>query len=345
MDIDAYVSEQFHAGDTGGTVLVRQADTLVLDCGYGNANRVRKQPNKTQTTFQIASISKQFAAAAILLLQERGALSVHERIHTWVPHCPAEWESITIHHLLTHSSGIDHWHTYSPELSLYAPNTRDNLIRIFQSAPLLFPPGSSWSYSSPAFVLLAHIVGQITGDAYAAFLAVNIFQPLGMNSTGAGSGAPYPERRAVGYADGNPVPSLDLDSVGIGAGDIWSTTGDIARWDAMLAAPGLLNAQSLAAMFAPHVVATWSFPGISVIHYGYGWFITTIKGHKVAYHTGGNAGYVSVNVWLPDDDTIVVILANEDDKLDTRDMGLHIAGEIVMRKAEPMHDMSAPMPE
>jgi CubicO group peptidase (beta-lactamase class C family) len=345
MDLDAYVSEQFQAADAGGAVLVRQAGTLLLDRGYGDADRARQRPNTPQTTFQIASISKQFAAAAILLLQERGALSVHDRIPTWVPHCPAAWEPITVHHLLTHTSGIGHWDAYAPELSLYAPNTRDHLIRIFQRPPLLFPPGSDWHYSSPAFVLLAHIVEQSTGDAYAAFLAANIFRPVGMDSTGAGSGAPYPERRAVGYTAGKPAPSFDLDDVGIGAGDIWSTTADMARWDAALAAPGLLGERSLTAMFAPHAVTTRSFPEIPIIHYGYGWLIATLAGHKVAYHTGGNAGYVSINVWVPDDDILIVILANEDVTLDTRGMGMRIASELVLRGGGPMRDTSAPVPK
>lgn len=332
MNLDTYVSEQLQAGDAGGAILVRQAGTLLLDRSYGDADRARKQPNTPQTTFQIASISKQFTAASILLLQERGALSVQDHIHMWIPDCPPEWEPITIHHLLTHTSGIGHWDTYAPDLSLYEPNTRANLIRIFQHAPLRFSPGTDWHYSSPAFVLLAHIVEQITGEAYAAFLATNIFQPLGMDSTGAGSRAPYPERRAVGYEAGEPVSSFDLDNVGIGAGDIWSITADLVCWDAALAAPGLLSERSLTSMFTPHAVTTRSFPEVPVVHYGYGWFITTLMGHQIAYHTGGNAGYVSINVWLPNDDIVIVVLTNAAGQLDTREMGMRIASELVMRK-------------
>ncbi len=84
-------------------------------------------------------------------------------------------------------------------------------------------------------------------------------------------------------------------------------------------------------MFTPHVVTTWSFPDTPVVYYGYGWFITTLVGHTVAYHTGGNAGYVSVNMWLPNDDITIVVLANEDAHLDPRTMGMHIAGAIVMQ--------------
>ncbi len=310
MALDAYLAEQSRQGLLNGSVLVRQDGETLLDRGYGMADRMHRRPNTPETVFQIASISKQFAAAAILLLQERGALSTQDRIQTWVPGCPAEWETITVHHLLTHTAGIGHWEDF-PALSLFEPNTWETLVRIFRDHPLKFPPGVGWAYSSPAYVLLAHIVEQVAGVPYARFLHDQIFHPLGMASTGAGNQAPRQGQQAQGYVDATPVPSFELDTVGIGAGDIWSTTRDMARWDAALAAPGVLSADSLQAMFAPHAAVPDDIAGRAGIHYGYGWFMGEVEGRRMRFHDGGNAGFRSINIQLQDHDAVVILLSND----------------------------------
>ncbi|MFI5272689.1 MAG: serine hydrolase domain-containing protein [Ktedonobacterales bacterium] len=117
-DIEAYLAGQSQQGQLSGSVLVRHEGTTLLDAGYGLAEHGTARPNTPETAFQIASVSKQLAAAAILLLQEQGALPVHVTLSRWLPACPAEWKSITLHHLLTHTSGVGHWHDFSA-LSLY----------------------------------------------------------------------------------------------------------------------------------------------------------------------------------------------------------------------------------
>ena len=158
MDLHAYLSEESERGRFSGSVLITQRGTRLLEGGYGEADRKRLLPNTPRTEFQIASVSKQFTAAAILLLQERGALSVQDRVCAWLPGCPEIWEPITVHHLLTHTSGIGHWRDF-PDLSLFAPNTPEGVIETFRRGALTFSPGTGWSYSSPAYVFLARIVG------------------------------------------------------------------------------------------------------------------------------------------------------------------------------------------
>jgi len=309
IEVDAYLTEESQRGRFSGAVRISQRGHILVDHGYGAADRRRGRPNTPRTAFQIASISKQFTAAAVLLPQERGVLSVHDRLCARLAGCPAHWEAITLHHLLTHTSGLGHWKDF-PTLSLFAPITRPALLRTFQRSPLLFPPGSRWAYSSPGYMLLAHIVEQSVGVSLATFLAHTVFDPLGMASTGVGTVAPRPEQAALGYSAGKPAPHFDLDSLGTGTGDIWSTTGDMARWDAALMAAGLLGVDALHAMFTPHADTRDTLPGGEDLQYGYGWVIAELHGHRLVYHQGDNAGFHAFNACLPDDDSAVIVLTN-----------------------------------
>src|SRR5947209_917726 len=130
--IRAYLDERNRLGQFTGSALIRSGDRVVVDTGYGDAERLSRQPNTPQTAFQICSVSKQCAAAAILMLQEHGALSVDDRICTWISGCPPAWEPITVHHLLTHTSGIGHWFDF-PGIGSYQPGGREELVSIFQA--------------------------------------------------------------------------------------------------------------------------------------------------------------------------------------------------------------------
>jgi CubicO group peptidase (beta-lactamase class C family) len=201
-----------------GTVLVSHNGQVILDKGYGLADRGRHMPNTPNTTFQIASISKQFAAAAILILQQRHKLSVHDRICAYIPGCPASWRPITIHMLLTHTSGIGHFDdTY---LSLDAsPMSLDQLVSLFERMPPLFTPGTQYHYTSPGYTLLAYIVQKVSGEPYATFMQRNIFGPLGMTRTKVDDTNHPPAGHAVGYSGlyARSYPSL---SGMFGSGDI-----------------------------------------------------------------------------------------------------------------------------
>jgi CubicO group peptidase (beta-lactamase class C family) len=306
---------QFH-----GVLFVRQANTTVIEAGYGWANHRTGRPNTPETTFQIASVSKQLTAAAILLLQEQGTLSVHDPLTRWLSECPVEWQSITVHHLLMHTSGIGHWEDF-PQLSLYHPLARENLLAIFQQLPLKFAPGTAWAYSSPGYVLLAHIVEHLTGEPYTQFIQRRMLGPLSMTRSSVGTRSSHSDQQAVGYAGKTEMPSFDLDTVSIGAGDVWTTAGDLGLWNQALLTPKrLLTAASLALMFTSHASVPDVASEMQDVSYGYGWFLAEIGSHHVCFHPGDNSGFSALNLLVLARDLTIILLAN-DEGLDLWSLG------------------------
>jgi CubicO group peptidase (beta-lactamase class C family) len=324
--LESYLAAQSTQGRFCGAALVVQDECILLDKGYGVADYTSNRPITSRTIFQIASVSKQFAAAAVLLLQERGKLSVADHVSRWLSECPRAWEPITLHHLLTHTSGIGHWRDY-PKLNTSAAIDRRHLLRLVSELPLKFAPSEGWAYSSPGYVLLALIVEQAAGEPYNRFLEQQIFTPLVMSDTTVGLIHSQNERRANGYSRGEPVQSMNLDTI-IGAGDVWSTTHDVQIWDEALASPGrLLGKASLDSMFTPYAIIPKSFADDAVLHYGYACFIGDIERHRVRFHTGDNPGFRAINVQLPDLNAIIVLLSNEE-RIDVNSIGLYLATEL-----------------
>jgi CubicO group peptidase (beta-lactamase class C family) len=299
----------------GAALLQHGTEDLVAVTG-GTAGSDPDTDCTLRTRFQIASVSKQFTAAAVLLLADRGVLSVRDPVRDWLNDCPADWEPVTVHQLLSHTSGLVHWDAL-PALDLTRPAASSDLLGSFASAPLLSSPGERFSYSSPGYVLLALIIEQATGQPYHAFLAREIFQPLGLTATFGGNPGGEPDL-AAGREDGVAVPSFELDTVGLGTGSLWSTVGDLARWDRALASGEILSDAARQAMFSAHIPAG---DANGFIHggglictegYGYGWFIGTVPGGgRIFYHPGDQAGFCSLNAWFPDNDARLAVLSNE----------------------------------
>ncbi|HSZ43399.1 MAG TPA: serine hydrolase domain-containing protein [Trebonia sp.] len=302
----------------GAILLQRGAENLVeaaggpTGAGPGGAGPGGAGPGAecTLTTrFQIASNTKQFTAAAVLLLAERGVLAVSDPVGRWFDGCPPAWDGITLHHLLTHSAGLPHWHHFQG-LDPATPLPADEKLRLFAAAPLLSPPGERFSYSSPGFVLLAHVIENAARQSYKDFLAQEIFGPLGMTGTFDGAPAGRPDL-ASGHENGEPVRSFDLTTLGMGTGSIWSTVVDLTRWDRALADGEILSDASRRAMFTPHVPVEDDDDVIRVEGYGYGWSVGIAAGRRVIFHSGDNAGFRSFNAWFPDDDVRLAVLSNE----------------------------------
>lgn len=296
-----------------GSVLVVRGGSVVYEASRGDADLERGTPCTSHTRFQIASISKQFTAAAIMLLVEQGEVGLDDEVSRWIAGCPPSWRGITVHHLLTHTSGLGHWQDF-PELDLTTWLPPDEVLKAFQQSAPRFAAGTDWYYSSPAYVLLAHIVEHAGDEPYRQFLSQRIFEPLDLGDTFAGS----PNGRAglaTGYTGTTAAPSFELDSVGMGAGDIWSTTGDLVRWNRALAAGEFLGDESRRLTFTPHARTGTErqLPNRAAEAYGYGWQIGQIAGHPVRCHSGGNAGFTSFNAWFPGHSAYVVVLANNDE--------------------------------
>jgi CubicO group peptidase (beta-lactamase class C family) len=169
-----------------GVAVARRGGVIAAERTGGMADRSLGLACTPQTRFQIASVSKHFTAAAVLLLASRSQLSLDDPVSRWFGGCPDDWQAITLHHLLTHTSGLIHLGDL-PALDLYRPIEPTQELSIFQQQSLLFAPGSRYSYSRPGYTLLAWIVEKTGGQPYASFLADQIFAPLGMTSAPVGA--------------------------------------------------------------------------------------------------------------------------------------------------------------
>lgn len=301
-----------NADDMSGVAIARRGCVTVAEQASGMADRDLGLACTQETRFQIASVSKHFTAAAVLLLASQSKLSLEDPASRWFGDCPPAWEAITVRHLLTHTSGLAHLDDLA-ELDLYQPIDPARELAIFQQHSLLFAPGSRYRYSSPGYTLLAWITEKTAGQPYPSFLAERIFTPLGMTSASAGD-PPGGPGMACGYHAGHPAPSFDLATVGLGAGDIWCTAADLLRWDEAISHGELLPAGLQEEMLTPHALTGtaaskvgWWFTG-----YGYGWQIGTVDGRPAYFHTGDNSGYLAVNAWLPDEQITLAVLANDE---------------------------------
>ena len=287
--------------------MVTKGGTVKADLAGGLADTGAGVPCTSATRFQLCSVSKQFAAAAVMLLVESGRLDLNEPVARWLPEGPPQWGQVTLHRLLSHTAGVPHW-TEAPGLDPSDPADADARLAAVMAAPLRAEPG--WHYSSPAFLLAGLIVERASGQPYPEFVTERILSPLKLTRTTMG---PAPDGAARGYEDGEPVPSWDLTAMP-GTGDLWSTTGDLTRFVTALHTGELLTASSLRAMVTAHAALNdddAGEPKMTTTGYGYGTYTGTFAGHPARYHTGDNPGYLSFACWIPDLEASVVVLLND----------------------------------
>ena len=211
-----------------GSVLVARGNEIILDKGYGFANLEWNIPNSPSTKFRLGSITKQFTAASILLLEERGKLRVDDPVKKYMPDAPPAWDKITIFNLLTHTSGIPNFTSF-PDYASIEPfaTTPAALVKQFRDKPLDFQPGEKMSYSNSGYVLLGYLIEKISGESYEKFVQDNIFTPLGMKDSGYDSNSAIIPHRAAGYSPGpdGPVNAGYVNmTVPLSAGGLYSTT-------------------------------------------------------------------------------------------------------------------------
>lgn len=285
-----------------GSVLVALDGRVLLDRGYGLANREWNIPNDGETRFRIASLTKQFTAVAIMLLSERGKVDLDAPIRTYLADTPPGWDGITVRHLLSHTAGIPDF-TDFPTYSQMRPQpaTVASLIALFRDKPQDFQPGERWSYSNSGYVLLTAIIEKASGKSYPDFIDENIFHPLGMTQSGYDSRALIPHR-AAGYtptAQGivNADP-IDM-TVPQGAGGLYSTTRDLLKWEQGLYAGRLLRPLSLRTL-------TTAVKD----DYAFGLFVKRAGGATSFSHTGGIEGFNTYMAYDPDRKIAVIVLGN-----------------------------------
>jgi CubicO group peptidase (beta-lactamase class C family) len=326
--LDRYATAEAAEHSFRGAVLVGVKGRVVFKKAYGMADDEWNVHNTTTTKFRIASLSKQFTAACILQLQERGRLKLKDPISRYLSGLPEAWQSITIHQLLTHTSGIPNY-TDSPEFAKLRRTgaTPQEMIGLVADKPLDFKPGSQWRYSNTGYILLGMIIERTSGQPYSEFMRSNIFVPLGMTNSGYDRAADILKERASGYRikDGAIANGDFIDmTVPYAAGGIYSTVEDMFRWNEALAQDGkLLSEDSLKQMFTEYSEAIYQGQ-----HYGYGVVISRQKfGKLLYYHGGGVEGFSSSIQRYPSQQVCIVVLSNLE-SFKPWEMGDHIAADL-----------------
>ena len=306
-DIDALMRE--YAGRVpGASVLVLKDSTTAFQRSYGMADLEAGLAASPRTNYRLASISKQFTAACVLLLAEDGALSVDDPLRRWLPSLPVSTDGITLRHLLSHTSGLVDYEDLVPADQTRQVRDADVLRLLERENRLYFPAGSAYRYSNSGYALLALVVERASGQRFPAFLHARIFTPLGMTATLAREDeGPAVTDRAFGYRqlDGQWQRSdQSTTSAVLGDGGIYSSLEDLARWDAALYDDRLLSAASRSLAFSP-ATAT---PEPDVAHYGFGW---RLQG-GMQWHSGESIGFRNVLLRFPAQRLTVIVLTNRD---------------------------------
>jgi CubicO group peptidase (beta-lactamase class C family) len=298
-----------YAGDVpGASVLVLKNGEAAFRRSYGLADLEARIAASPATNYRLASVTKQFTAAAILLLAEEGRLGLDDRVRKWLPTLPAAVDAVTVRHLLTHTSGLIDYEDVIPE-AMTAQLHDEDVLSLLETQPrTYFPPGTSYRYSNSGYALLALIVERTSGKRFASFLQERIFEPLGMSNTVAHEeGRSVVAERAYGYsraAGSWTRTDQSQTSAVLGDGGIYSSIDDLAKWDAALYDERLLKAASLRQAFEP--ATNTDDP---TVRYGFGWRIT---GDSL-WHSGETRGFRNVIVRFPGRHLTVVVLTNRDD--------------------------------
>jgi CubicO group peptidase (beta-lactamase class C family) len=282
-----------------GSVLLARGENVMLNKGFGSANLTPATANSPATRFPIGSLTKQFTAAAILLLEERGKLSLADRIAQHLQGAPPQWSTITVHQLLTHTSGIPNTTTAAPGQS--AATTPASIVAEARKRPVDFAPGERFNYSNTGYIILGTIIERLSTQPYGEFVRSQLFMPLGMKDSGyLGDGGST--SLAVGYVAGaaGPAPFPAIGDLGAGAsGALYSTAEDLRRWQVGLFGGKLLSAASLQKMITPEKN-----------DYALGLESRIRNGQRVIEHSGGYGAFRNMMAYYPDTKVSVIVLGN-----------------------------------
>jgi CubicO group peptidase (beta-lactamase class C family) len=311
--VDALFNRTITNQGPGAAVLVARDGKILFEKGYGLADIAHGVAFVPETQSRIGSITKQFTAAAILKLQEQGKLSVNDKLTKYFPDFP-RGDEVTLRHLLTHTSGIHSFTDKPGFLDGVAMAVKpDDLINSIKNDPYDFDPGKKWQYDNSGYFLLGQIIEKVSGQSYGDYLQTNFFDPLGMKNTGVYRTGIRLTHEALGYqfeSGGKFTNALNWDmSWAGGAGALYSTVEDLFRWNEAVFGGKVLPAASLKAAWTPVKISddTGDDPDQG---YGYGWFISKLRGQREISHGGGLNGFICFLMRLPRENFTVVVLAN-----------------------------------
>ncbi|HVC82362.1 MAG TPA: serine hydrolase domain-containing protein [Chloroflexota bacterium] len=308
-EIDALLRERYQPDQPGVAVIVSRRGTVIYRGGHGLANLELGVKIEPHMVFRLGSITKQFTAAAILILRDEGKLSLDHPITTYLPDYPMHDQTITIEHLLRHTSGISNY----TGLPSFLTNQRqdlslDQLIDTFKNEPLDFVPGAKWDYSNSGYILLGAIIEKASGLSYEEFLQKRIFEPLGMSHSGYDHTERIVPGRVAGYQTGatglENAPYLSM-TIPRAAGALISSVEDLAVWNEALATGKLLGPETVYQAWTSGTLTNGDAHG-----YGYGWSLFVYAGHRVVEHAGGIHGFLTDGIYFPDERLYVAVLGN-----------------------------------
>ncbi|RIA10360.1 CubicO group peptidase (beta-lactamase class C family) [Flavobacteriaceae bacterium MAR_2010_72] len=312
-EVDAYLSTMYPADEPGVSFLIAKEGKPIYQKAFGMANLELDVPMNTNNVFEIGSITKQFTAIAILMLEEQGKLKVEDEITKFIPDYPTMGNSITIHHLLNHTSGIKSY-TGMQSFMKHARTdmTPTEIIDIFKNEPMDFKTGEQFLYNNSGYIILGHIIEVVSGESYADFIKTHIFDKLGMDSSYYGSMKRLIPNRATGYSSTqNGYENSDYLSLTLpyAAGSLMSTTTDLLKWQMALNTYQLISKSSYEKAIHGSTLNNGEH-----IPYGYGLGENNINGSPSIQHGGGIFGYTTMGIYLPQEKVYVIGLTNCDCK-------------------------------
>lgn len=317
LKIDRYVAAQMQEQRIPGVqVGIYRHGKVVLAKGYGSANVELGVPVRPEMVFQSGSVGKQFTATGVMLLVEDGRVSLEDSITKYFAGAPASWQPIKVKHLLSHTSGLGQYANHERTqpfgpFDLQEQMTEDQVLKRIQALSIDFPVGERWLYCDTNYVLLGILIHKVTGQFYGDFLAQRIFKPLGMGATRTISNIDIVPNRVAGYQlDGESLKNQKWVSPfysSTGDGALYFNVLDLAKWDAALYTEKLLKKSTLEQMWTPAVLNNGER---NIAHYGFGWFIRSIRGRKLIEHGGGWQGFTAHIARYVDDGITVVVLSN-----------------------------------
>jgi ABC-type multidrug transport system ATPase subunit/CubicO group peptidase (beta-lactamase class C family) len=301
--IDKLIQSYASKKEFMGSVLIARGEGVLFSKGFGYADLERRIPDTSATRFQIGSITKQFTAAAILMLEEQGKLNITDRVYAHLPEAPAAWNDVRLFHLLTHTSGLPEILGF-PELqrAIALPHTPEQLVTLLFDKPLEFAPGQRMRYSNSGYILLGYILERVSGETYEQFLKKHIFDPLGMRDTGCEFARDGVPGLAQGYVRGDQGPMKAKTvhrSNAYSAGGLYSTTADLLRWERGLFGGKVLSPASFAKMLKPFKNG-----------YALGVTLHSANGRRQIGHSGATWGFASLLTYFPKSGLCVAVLSN-----------------------------------
>lgn len=301
--INEYLDEYAKIWPFSGTVVVVNKGEVVFNKNYGMASIEHGAANTSETKYKIASLTKQITCMGIMILKERGLLNTSDNLIKFFPDYPQLDERITIHHVMTHTSGLcSEFSVVDPHLILGKRLfTHKEVFDLFKDMPLEFEPGEGWSYCYFGYYLLGVLIERITGKSYIEFLKDNIFKPLGMNYTGLDDYIEILTNKASGYyVSGEKLVCCEIDTMSaFSAGAIYSTASDMILWDEALYSEKLVSKNTMEEIFTPYKE-----------DYGYGWVVDKNLNRKRARHSGGGSGFSHQFHRYLDDKVTILVLSN-----------------------------------